>query len=123
MTTDPMLEFFGEPIAIYTRAQALADGVLIDVTPWAQKSGFRVPVAFTAALWALVQGEDVATAADSGRGRAHDVLTLASFAVRGMIRRDETATAFTVAVGGQARRLWLAFHPAEGFTIGLPSDF
>ena len=121
MTTDPMIEFLGEPIAVYTREQALANGVLIDVTSWAQETGFRVPVAFTAALWALMA--DTATAADSVRGRAHDVLTVAVVTVRQMIRRDETAAAFTVAVGAQARQLWIAFHPAEGFTIGLPSDF
>ena len=118
--TDPMIEFFGEPIAVYTREQALADGVLIDVTPWAQDTGFRVPVAFTAALWALVA--DHATAADSVRGRVHDVLMLAFLTVRQMIRRSETAMAFTVAIGAQTHRLWLAFHPEEGFTIGLPAD-
>ena len=121
MTTDPMIAFFGEPIAVYTRAQALADDVLIDVTAWAQESGFRVPVAFTAALWALV--EDHVTGTDEMRGRAHDVLTLAFLTVRHMIRCDETAMAFTVVMGEQAHKLWIAFHPAEGFTIGLPADF
>ena len=123
MTTDPIIEFFGEPIADYTREQALADGVLIDVTPWAQDTAFRVPVAFTAALWALMEGKDTATAADCVRGRADDVLTLTFVTVRQMIRRGETVTAFTAAIGKQVHRLWIAFHPAEGFTIGLPADF
>ena len=29
MTTDPMTEFFGEPICIYTDEQAIEDGVLV----------------------------------------------------------------------------------------------
>ena len=35
----------------YTRAQALADGVLIDVTAQAKTLGFRVPVAVTDNLY------------------------------------------------------------------------
>ena len=47
-----MYEIFGEPIDVYTRAQALADGALRDVTDLARDAGFRVPVALTAAAWA-----------------------------------------------------------------------
>ena len=32
---DLATDLFGEPISVYTRAQAVADGVLIDVTAWA----------------------------------------------------------------------------------------
>lgn len=39
---------------MYTRAQAIADGVLIDVTADANEAGFKVPVAITAAAWAEV---------------------------------------------------------------------
>ena len=39
-------------IASYTRADALADGALIDVSAIAREAGFRVPVAITAAAWA-----------------------------------------------------------------------
>ena len=41
--------FFGKVISVYTRAQALADGVLIDAGPMAREAGFRWPVAITAA--------------------------------------------------------------------------
>jgi hypothetical protein len=37
-------------IYAYTRADALNDGVLIDVTPTAREAGFVVPVAITQAL-------------------------------------------------------------------------
>ena len=38
---------FGNVIYSYTRAQAIADGVLIDVTDEAKAHGFKVPVAIT----------------------------------------------------------------------------
>ena len=41
-----------EVIHRYTRAQALADGVLMDVTAQAKDCGFSVPVAMTEALFA-----------------------------------------------------------------------
>lgn len=45
-----MSEFFGEPISIYTRQQALDDGVLVDVTGTAREAGIVVHTAITAAL-------------------------------------------------------------------------
>ena len=41
-------------IFAYTRAQAIEDGVLVDVTELAQEAGFVWPVAVTAGVWALV---------------------------------------------------------------------
>ena len=48
---DPLTEIFGEPISVYTRAQALEDGCLVDVTETAQEAGFQAPVALTKAAW------------------------------------------------------------------------
>ncbi len=78
---------FGDPIHVYTRAQAIADGNLIDVTETAREAGFRVPVAITAAAWA----DCVAWSAQDNRrqttqdeaGRLWDVLWMASLAARG----------------------------------------
>jgi hypothetical protein len=39
----------------YTRAQALADGVLIDLSERARHCGIKYPTACTAGLWALIQ--------------------------------------------------------------------
>jgi hypothetical protein len=52
-------DFWGEPIHSYSRAQAIADGVLIDLTsatddagqPLCKQAGFVVPVAITATAW------------------------------------------------------------------------
>jgi hypothetical protein len=89
---------FGAPIHVYTRAQALADGNLIDVTDTAREAGFRLPVAITAAAWA----DCVAwSAADSQRqtcqdvaGRLWDVVWMASLAARGA--REAQQIVFTL---------------------------
>ena len=50
-TTDAMRELFGEPIHTYTRAQAIEDGQLIDVSTTAREAGIVWPVAMTCAAW------------------------------------------------------------------------
>ena len=69
-------------IHAYTRAQAVADGVLTDVSEAAREAGFRYPVALTRAVWDEyvavppgVEGQDEA-------GRLWDVLTMLKFAIR-----------------------------------------
>jgi hypothetical protein len=77
---------FGKVTSVYTRAQALADGVLIDAGAMAREVGFRWPVAITAEAWA----DCVAwTDTDSERqthqdqsGRLWDVLFMAAHAAR-----------------------------------------
>ena len=41
-----------ELISSYSRAEAIADGQLIDVTELAREAGLRYPTALTAAVWA-----------------------------------------------------------------------
>lgn len=68
----------------YSRAQAIADGVLVDLTEWAQETGFQVPVACTAAVWQgyIVPKDELRPIGQSERGRAHDVLWLLYVAIR-----------------------------------------
>lgn len=42
---------FGPPIHEYSRAQAIEDGVLVDVSETARQAGIRVPTAVTEAVW------------------------------------------------------------------------
>ena len=60
----------------YTRAQAIEDGVLVDLTDWAWETGFRIPVACTAAIWNgyITQPAGTSELGQSERGRAHDLL-------------------------------------------------
>ena len=49
-----MQDFFGEVIHSYSRAEALEDGVLVDVSKTASEARFVFPVAVTAGVWADV---------------------------------------------------------------------
>ena len=49
-----LTEFFGEPISTYTRAQAIADGVLVDVSEQAKRFGIRFAVAITDGLYSAL---------------------------------------------------------------------
>ncbi|MGW9402311.1 DUF6573 family protein, partial [Streptomyces sp. NPDC055642] len=74
---------FGPPIHTYTRAQALADGVLVDAGPLAQEAGFRWPVALTQAAHAeAVAWNPEHEAGQDETGRLWDVLWLATIAAR-----------------------------------------
>ena len=140
-------DVFGEPISVYTRQQAIEDGVLVDVTAWASSGpegmlgGFTVPVAFTQSLWATVDIDNpderdepewrrlARERGESTRGRAHDVLWLAAIAARR--GRDADRTRYSVLMTTTAAngspvqtRLWLeARIDGGGVTIGFPEDF
>ena len=50
--------FFGNVISTYTRAQAIEDGVLVDVGSTAQEAGFKWPVALTCRGLGRLRGLD-----------------------------------------------------------------
>lgn len=50
---------WGDPVSVYTRADAIADGVLIDVSEIAKLQGFNYPVAMTATARAEVGRDNV----------------------------------------------------------------
>ena len=95
---DAMREVFGEPISVYTRAQAIEDGQLIDVSTVAREAGIVWPVALTSAVWAdCVEWTDTTEArkgytGQSESGRLWDVLWMLSLAVRGALRRGLDAS-------------------------------
>lgn len=71
----------------YSRAQAIADGELIDVTDTAREAGFTVPVAVSRAAWAdCVEWNDEIEArkavTQDESGRLWDVLWMAFIACR-----------------------------------------
>ena len=70
-------------IHTYTRAQAIEDGLLADVTKTAGEAGLRFPVALTRTVWCQyvevpdgVEGQDEA-------GRLWDILWMLVAAIRG----------------------------------------
>ena len=96
--TDAMHEIFGEPIHSYTRAQAIEDGMLIDVSTTAREAGIVWPVALTSAAWAdCVAWTDETEkrkgyTGQSESGRLWDVCWMLSLAVRGALRRGLDAS-------------------------------
>lgn len=79
-------EHFGDVIFTYTRAQALADGVLIDVSALAQQAGFVLPVAITAQAFADCvawrEADNLAQVHQDETARLWDVLFTAAHAIR-----------------------------------------
>lgn len=78
-------DFFGPPISSYSRADALADGVLVDVTETACEAGFKWPVALTRAAWndcvAWSDSDSARQTVQDEAGRLWDVLWMARDAV------------------------------------------
>jgi hypothetical protein len=68
----------------YSRAMALADGVLLDVTELAKEAGIKAPVALTHAVWQrYVELTPAAEqAANDITGRQWDILWMFSLAAR-----------------------------------------
>lgn len=80
---------FGEVIHHYSRAQAIADGVLVDVSKVAQELGFRAPAAVTAAVWTRCVAWQNEEAGQDEQGRLWDVLWLARLAARSAKEQSE----------------------------------
>jgi len=69
----------------YTRAQAIADGVLVDVTETAREAGITYPVAVTSGLWHkyIVPDEPSKLHCQSTEGRLWDTLWMFRYAAAG----------------------------------------
>lgn len=97
-------------IHVYTRREALDDGVLMDAGATAREAGFKVPVALTAQVWAtcVSWSPDERTPQDED-GRLWDVVWMAALAARAAARRgDNGRVAFEVRVvprGGRRPKL------------------
>lgn len=111
-----MQEFFGEPISVYTRQDAIDDGVLMDVSQRARLAGFTLPVAITSTAFAVAGGS---------ANRLHDVLAAAAQAA---LRADDNArrTEFTVMVSGDTHQFAMAVSGGDDgepvITIMLPNE-
>jgi hypothetical protein len=81
---------FGPYVYRYTRAQALADGELVDVTTVAAEAGFCHPVALTAAVWRLaVEWPASEPEIQDEQGRLWDVVYMAADAARRQAGREQ----------------------------------
>lgn len=95
-------EFWGEAVSVYTREQAIADGVLVDLTEQGRQYGFKIPLACSEAVWRHVAWSDAIEAGkpdatgQSTEGRLHDVLTLARMGAQQAAHAGASEFAFDV---------------------------
>ena len=122
MNAQDLEGIFGEPIAVYTRKQAIEDGVLVDLMQpetvgLVREAGFKFPVAMTAGDFAatvaefgqtLPEGQDI-------QGRLWDVLWMLSCAIKTAGSTDRVK--FRVSVWNGRRRqevkLWSLCGPGD----------
>jgi len=113
---------FGEPIAVFTRRQAIEDGVLVDLMQpdtvgLVREAGFKFPVAMTMGAFAatvaelgesLPEGQDI-------QGRLWDVLWMLTCAIKTAGSTDRVR--FRVSVWDGKRRhevkLWSLCGPGD----------
>ena len=85
-----------EIISSYTRAQAIEDGMLNDISEVAREAGITVPVAITAAAWSnCVEWTDADTKRQTYQdvsGRLWDVVSMLAFRMRSAKRRGENSS-------------------------------
>lgn len=114
------MNFFTEEDIIYkyTRAQAIEDGVLIDVTPTAKEVGFKYPVAVTSTLWGVILESYDAD------GSLWDVLWMLRVAIRNIKPTD--LVYFTVRIGKRDIRLKSVCGPGDDsspvITVMFPEE-
>jgi len=124
-------------ISAYTRAQAISDGVLVDLTEWASerqmRPGFRCSVCVTQAVWGAIESiPDSLKGIADVRGRAHDVLWMGYVALRRGMAGDKQHVAYqlTLPCKGTRQRLVTLYIDCSGgdngepvVTIGFRDDF
>lgn len=138
----PSASVFGAPVYSYSRAQAIDDGYLVDVSETAKEAGFHFPVALTHVAWDDCVKWDESDSTRKGwpqdqAGRLWDVLSMARFYMRSWIRRDPDIDRFAFQLlrvprkgrGHKARAVTLWAHVGRGdaaepvITIGFSADF
>jgi hypothetical protein len=72
---------FGEVIYAYTRAQAVADGVQVEVTKTAQEAGIKYPLFLTRAVFDKYVAVPEGVTGQDEAGRLWDVVWMTRFAI------------------------------------------
>lgn len=129
-----MKSIFGKEIRVYTRAEALEDGVLVDVSSLAREAGFKFPVAITAEVNNIIKSIPKECSYQSRNGRLWDVLFVAAFNCRksrgttvyyDLIMHREVETAKGIEIKEELT-LKAVIGPGDNFepviTIMLPSE-
>jgi hypothetical protein len=127
---DDLTEIFGAPISIYTRAQAIEDGMLVQL-PADVRTPFKYPVAITSSLWAEIVRGAGKKDAHTRNARIWDVCFMAvmasKFDASGGKKGEAASDVFyPCLIGRKTHNLWCNIGPddtgAPCFTIGFPGD-
>lgn len=120
---------FGPVVYSYTRAQALEDGVLVDVSATAKEAGWKYPVALTAALWSVVETIPSNHSYQDVQGRLWDVVYMASLMARKSQGSRFVFELILFREGSRKKFVQLVADCGPGdqgepvVTIGFPEDF
>jgi hypothetical protein len=111
-------------ISRYTRANAIDDGVLVDVTEQAKETGIRVPTVITSHLHCVLEDIPKTSTGQDYCGRLHDVLWMTFLKLKAMqaTRNDNFPALVDVIVDRQKQTLW-ALVDGDGLTIMFPEDY
>ncbi len=103
-------EFFGKPISVYTRRQAIEDGTLVDLTPFEiTRQHWKMPLACSATVWTTIEA-----AVKEGKhlaGVLHDVFLLAKLSIKPNGNGDRVH--FTAIIGRQTLDLIMHCGPGD----------
>lgn len=115
---------FGDTIYSYSRAQAIADGVLVDLSHVDSiRQHWKHPFACTSTVWAIIEealqrpGQDV-------DGICHDLSTMAKLTIHGAHNAEQIL--FKVIITGRTHELKLHIGPGDTvapvLTLMLPYE-
>jgi hypothetical protein len=100
-SNESLEDIFGPVIYAYTRAMALGDGYLIDISDTAREAGFKIPVAVTREVWdRYIEWDNDDSERQSYQdqsGRLWDVCWMARHGVSGT-KKHESQTLFELYV-------------------------
>jgi len=123
---------FGEVIYAYTRKQAIADGVQIDVTKTAQEAGIKFPVFITRGVFESYVAVPEGVTGQDEAGRLWDIIWMTRFAIlRSHGHTDRIPVALYVRNDNRAAKLIKLIatcgaldmdDPQPAITIMLPTE-
>ena len=127
-----------EYLSVYTRQQAIEDGIFVDVTEQAKRAGFKIPVAITSNLFSTYlksygddkqkAGEETQKAVDNFLLKVHNLIAVHE--------EKDSSTLLELLVpfhNGEQVEVWVAVEPASmddlslkmnpALNIMLPEDY
>lgn len=113
---------FGEAIYSYTRKQAIADGVLVDLSNnEVIRQHWRYHFACTDTVWQAIEAALGKEEAQDINGVLHDISTMAKLQIRGSDNSD--VVIFDVLLGKETHKLKLHMGPGDTPELALTLMF